>query len=174
MWERIDGVRPIRIDEPGGPRRFWRHRVVINDANENPRLLRLGHAHAIGGAAVDCEDQLNTVFTRRSNCPLRNAVAVTITLRDVPLGDRPDRAECSNHDCRPSESVSIKVAHHKYGLPHFAGGSQARNQARRIRKKVRIVQGAVVAIKELAREQRVGKSAALEECREREVQVLRD
>ncbi len=36
------------------------------------------------------------------------------------------------------------------------------------------MQGTIVTIKELAREQRVGKSAAVEECREREVQVLWD
>jgi hypothetical protein len=83
-------------------------------------------------------------------------------------------AECSNHDCRPGESVGVKVAHDKHRLSHFAGSTQARYQARRIREEVRIVQGAVVTIKELAREQRVGNSAALEECREREVQVLRD
>ena len=36
------------------------------------------------------------------------------------------------------------------------------------------MQGAVVAIKELARVDRVGEPTAMEECREREVQILGD
>ena len=38
MWERIDGIRSIRIHQPGGLRRLWWDSVVVDDANENPRL----------------------------------------------------------------------------------------------------------------------------------------
>jgi hypothetical protein len=83
-------------------------------------------------------------------------VAIAVTLRDVALSDRTNSAKCSDHDRRPSDSVSIKVANYKNGLPLCTGGTKARDETGRIGEKVRIVQGAVVAIKELARTDRVG------------------
>ena len=97
--------------------------MVIDNANENPCLQRLGHACTIGGAAVDCEDQLNAIFECGGDRPLRDAVTITVALWDVPLGDCTNSAKCSNHDRRSGKSVRIKVADYKDGLPLVACGA---------------------------------------------------
>ena len=86
-------------------------------------MLRFGNARDISGTAVHCEDQLNPIFQCGGDRPFWNAVTIPIALRDVPLGDRSNRAERSNHDCRPSEAIGIKVTDDKDRLPCFAGGS---------------------------------------------------
>ena len=50
-------------------------------------------------------------------------MTITVALRDVPLSDRTDRAERSDHDRRSGKSVRIKVADHKDRLPFIAGGT---------------------------------------------------
>ena len=123
VWERIDGIRSIRIHQPGRLCRLRRHGVVIDDANENPRLQRLGHACTICSSAVHCEDKLNAIFKCGGDRPLGDAVTITVALRDVPLSDRTDRAERSDHDRRSGKSVRIKIADHEDRLPLVACGT---------------------------------------------------
>ena len=92
---------------------------MVDDANKNPGLKRFGNAHDISSAAVNGEDQLNPIFHCRGDRPLGNAVTISIALRDIPLSDRADRAECSDHDRGTSEPVGIKVTNHQHGLPGF-------------------------------------------------------
>jgi hypothetical protein len=148
--------------------------VVVDDANKNPCLEGFGDTCAIGGTAVDRKNQLNAVFKGGGDRPLGDAMTIAVALRDVPLGNRANCAERSNHDRSTSKSVRIKIADHEDRLPLFASGTQARNQPSCVGEEVRIVQGAVVAIKELARMDWVGKSTTMEERREREVQILGD
>ena len=148
--------------------------MVVDDANKNPCLEGFGDTCAIGGTAVDRKNQLNAVFKGGGDRPLGDAMTIAVALRDVPLGNRANCAERSNHDCSTSESVRIKIADHEDRLPHFASGAQARNQPSCVGEEVRVVQGTVVAIKELARMDWVGKTTTVEECRERKVQVLGD
>ena len=97
--------------------------MVIDNANENPCLQRLGHACTIGGAAVDCEDQLNAIFECGGDRPLGDAVAIAVPLRNVALGNCTNSAKCSNHDRRSRQSVRIKIADHKDRLPLVACGT---------------------------------------------------
>ncbi len=97
--------------------------MVINDANKNPRFECFGNTCAISGAAVHREDQLNSVFQCGGDRPFGDSVTISVALRDVPLSDRADRAEGSDHNRRSGESVCIKIADHKDGLPLVAGGT---------------------------------------------------
>jgi len=97
--------------------------MVIDDANKNPRFECFGDTCAVISAAVDRKNQLNSVFESGGDRPLGDAVTITVALRDVPLSDRTDRAERSDHDRRSGKSVRIKVADHKDGLPLLACGT---------------------------------------------------
>ena len=97
--------------------------MVIDDANKNPRFECFGYTCAIGGAAVHREDQLNSVFQCGSDRPFGDAVTIAVALRDVPLSDRANRAEGSDHDRCACQTIRIKIADHKDRLPLLACGT---------------------------------------------------
>ena len=90
MRKWIDGVRSVGIHEPGSLCGLWRHGVMVDDADKNPCLERLGNARDISSTAINGEDQLNPIFQCGGDRPLGDPVTISITLRDVAFGDRPD------------------------------------------------------------------------------------
>jgi hypothetical protein len=97
--------------------------VVVDDANKNPGIKGFGDTCTIGSTAVDRKNQLNAVFKSGGDRPLGDAVTIAVALRDVPLSNRANRAERSDHDRGPSESVRIKVTNHKDWLPLVTSGT---------------------------------------------------
>lgn len=161
MREWVDRIWPIRINEPGGLCWLRRYRVVIDDANENSCLKSLSNSFAIGGAAVHCEDELHAIFDCGGNCPFGNAMTVTVALRNVSLGDRPDGTQGTNHDRCSGQPIRVKIADHQDGLPRFTRSSQTRYQSTGVREQVWVVQGAVVAVKKSSRVSWLRESAAM-------------
>jgi hypothetical protein len=101
-------------------------------------------------------------------------MTISITLRDVAFGDRTNGTERTDHNCCACQTIGVKVSNHKDRLPLRARSPKPRNEARRIREEMRIVQGAVVAVKELPRAHRVGQATTMQQRCQREMQMLRD
>ena len=174
MREGIIGVGSIGIHEPGGLCRFGRHSVMVDDADQNAGLERFGNACDIGSATVNGEDQFYSIFQCGGDRPLGDAVAISITLRDVAFGDRPNGAQRSDHDRCACQTIGVEVTNHKDGLPLCAGSPKPRNKAGRIWEEMWIVQGAIVAIKELPRARRIGQATSMQQRCQREMQMLWD
>ena len=99
---------------------------------------------------------------------------ISVTLRDVAFGDRTNGTERTDHDCCACQTIGVKVSDYKDRLPLCARSPKPRNEARRIREEMWIVQGAIVAIKELPRAHRVGQATTMQQRCQREMQMLWD
>jgi hypothetical protein len=124
--------------------------VVVNDPNKDPRLKCLRDTLRIRSAAVNGKQQLNAVFYRRVERPLRDAVSVCVAIRDEAFSNGADRTKRPNNNRCASQSVRIKVADNKDRFTIRSSGSEARNQTRRIREELGVVERPVARVKESA------------------------
>jgi hypothetical protein len=150
VWEWIIGIGPIWIDKPGRLRGRFRNGVVVNDPNKDPRLKCLRDALRIRSTAVNGKQQLNAVLYRRVERTLRDAVPVCVAIRDEAFSNGADRSKRPNNDRCASQSVRIKVADDKDRLTIRSSGSETRDQTRRIREELGVVECPVAWVKESA------------------------
>jgi hypothetical protein len=92
IWERIGCVWPVRVHQPCSLCGVTRHRVVVNDPDQDSSVKSLRDALAICSATIHCQNQLNAILLRREERPLWDAVTVAVSIWDVALRDRTDRA----------------------------------------------------------------------------------
>jgi hypothetical protein len=150
MREWISCIGPIWINKPGRIRWCFRNGVVVNDANEDPRLTCLRDALCVRSPAVNSKQELNAVLYRRVERTLRDAVPVRIAIRDEAFGNGANRTKRPNNDRCASQSVRIKVADDKDRFAVGPSGSETRNQTRRIREELGVVERPVAWVKESA------------------------
>jgi hypothetical protein len=124
--------------------------VVVNDPNKDPRFKCLRDALCIRSAAVNGKQQLNAIFYRRVERPLRDAMPVCIAIRDEPFSNGADRTKRPNNDRCASESVRIKVADNKDRFTIRPSSTETRNETRRIREEFGVVERPVTRVKESA------------------------
>jgi hypothetical protein len=148
--EWIVSIGPIRIDKPGRLRRRFRDGVVINDPNKDPRLKCLRDALRIRSAAVNGKQQLNAILYRGVKRTLRDAVPICITVRDEPFSNGADRTKRPNDDRCAGEPVCIKVANNEDRFTIRSSSTKARDQTRRIREELRVVERPIARVKEAA------------------------
>jgi hypothetical protein len=146
--------------------------VVIDDANEDPSVARLFNTRTVGGAAVDCDQEFDAILDRRADRPFGDPMPIGVTLRDVPLSDRPRRAQGANEDCSAGEAVGIEVADDEHRLALRRCGAQPRDQSWRVREERWVVQCCIARVEEAARIGRVGKATLCEKCADVEVESL--
>jgi hypothetical protein len=124
--------------------------VVVNDPNKDPHLKCLRDALSIRSAAVNGKQELNAVFYRGVERPLRDAVPICIAIRNEPFSNGADRTKRLNNDRCASESVRIKVADNKDRFTIRPSSTETRNETRRIREELGVVECPVAWVKESA------------------------
>jgi hypothetical protein len=172
LRERICGVGAIRVDQPRRACGLRWDRVVIDYADKDPCVARLFNTRAISGAAIDCDQEFDAILDRRADRPFGDPMPIGVSLRDVPLSDRPRRAQGANEDCSASEAVGIEVADDKHRLALRRCGAQPRDQSWRVREERWVVQRCIARVEEAARNGRVGKATLCEKRTDVEVESL--